>query len=353
MNPEWRLELGEECPPGQHDEDRLPLVPSLTRLRAVAEKHVVAKVLLATGIRWEERHRLVVDEQGACLQDGRRLACDPQTLALLQEPLPWKTFPTRLKTSLLQKRFDRTGRRLTPQVFRHGYAVACLQGGMDLRVLSELMGHRDLRTTQMYIGIAMADCRSIYEKTHPLCFQTRLPQADLSVEEVLALIDWIEDDVDRLMVQVAYATGLRASELISFTPGDIDPDDAKIFVRAGKDEQDRYVLIDKNTLKQLLRHARTRPPDQRVFPTHRDHVWKVVKDAAADAGIHYEGLTVSPHGLRHACASHCHQAGMPPDMVAKLLGHTNLRSTEGYVHVPRTRVETELAQFHEFLRLES
>jgi len=350
VNPEWRQEIGEECPPGKHDEDRLPLVPCLARLRAVAQRYVVAQVLLATGIRWEEREQLAVDQQGAYLRGGRRLACDPQTLARLHKPLPWTTFPARLSASALWKRFDGSGRHLTPRVFRHGYAVACLEGGMDLRVLSQLMGHQDLRTTQMYIAIAMADCRAIYQSTHPLCTRSRLPQADLTVDEVLALIDWVEEDHERLMVRLAYSTGMRASELLSFTPGDIDPDEAKIFIRGGKGDQDRYALVDRDTLSQLLRYARTRPTDQRIFACSRDHFWKIVRRAAEAAGIHYEGLTVSPHGLRHACASHCHQAGMPPDMLAKLLGHTTLRHTEGYVHVPWNRVARELTRCHEFWR---
>ena len=219
---------------------------------------------------------------------------------------------------------------------------------MDLRVLSELMGHRDLRTTQMYIAVSMADCRAIYERTHPFCCQLRLPQADLSVEEVLSVIESVEDREERLMVKVAYATGMRASELLSFACEDIEPKESKIFVRAGKGDQDRYVLIDRTTLKPLLRLARTRPPGQRVFSCSRDHLWTVVKEAAEDAGIHYEGLTVSPHGLRHACGSHCHQAGMNPDMVAKLLGHATLRHTQGYVHVPWPRVQQELRKLSLF-----
>ena len=349
MNQEWLQELGEECPPGKHDEDRLPLVPSLRKLRAVAATNKVARVLLATGIRWQERDRLAVDDQGAYLREGRRLACDPETLEMLKRALSWTTFPARLKTSVLAKRFEWTGRLLTPQVFRHGYAVACLEGGMDLRVLSELMGHRDLRTTQMYIAIAMADCRAVYERTHPLTQDTRLPQADLSVDEVLALIDWIEDERDSLMIRVAYASGLRASELTSFNRGDIDSDDQKIFVRGGKGEQDRYALIDATTLRQLLKFAKTRPDGERIFACSRAHVWKVVTTAAEDAGIQYEGLTVSPHGLRHFCASHCHQAGMSPDLVSKLLGHAGLRSTEGYVNVPWTRVQQELTRCRELI----
>lgn len=347
MNSEWIREMGEECPPGVHDEDRLPLVPSLKKLRAVALRNKVARLLLATGIRWEEREQLALDSDGLYLRGGRRLACDPETVLLMYRRPAWEAFPGWLEACELSTRFACTGRKLTPQVFRHGYAVACLEGGMDLRVLSQLLGHRDLRITQMYIAIAMNDCLQSYERTHPLC-TPRLPQANLSVDEVFAMLDWIEDDRDALMVQVAYSSGLRATELVGFTPGDIDPDDLKIFVRAGKGEQDRYVLVDSQTMKRLVRYAKTRPAGKRVFATTRDQFWRIVKRAAEDAGIHHDGYTISPHGLRHACASHCYQAGMNPDMLAKLLGHTSLRSTLGYVDIPWPRVEEELKKNHEF-----
>ncbi|MBN9420359.1 hypothetical protein ABS71_02805 [bacterium SCN 62-11] len=346
MNPEWRLEMGEECAPGVHDEDRLPLVPSLKKLKAAAAKNKTAQLLLATGLRWEERDRLRADRQGLYLLNGRRLP-GPRELPQLD----WDAFPAWLQTSDLAERFAWSGRLLTPRVFRHGFAVACLEGGMDLRVLQELLGHRDLRTTQMYIAIAMADCRAVYQRTHPLCTE-RTPQANLDVEEVFALLDCIEEDLDLLMIRLAYASGLRVSEVSAFTRGDIDPDDSKIFVRAGKGEQDRYVLLDSVTLRSLQRHAKTRPPEKSVFTASRDRLWKIVKRAAEDAGIQHDGYTVSPHGLRHACASHCYQAGMEPDMVAKLLGHSSLRSTLGYIDQPWTQVAEKIQKNHEIFLLD-
>jgi len=184
--------------------------------------------------------------------------------------------------------------------------------------------------------------------------------AVLTVEEVDRLLSAPNTDEplalrDRALLEFAYATGARVSELVSLTLQDILFEDgiARIF---GKGAKERLVPVGRRALGAVSLYAREIRPsldrgegrgilflNARGRPLSRVGAWGIIKGTAKRAGI---AKRVSPHTLRHTFATHLLEGGADLRAVQEMLGHADLSTTQLYTHVDRDYLRTVHRQFH-------
>ncbi len=171
-----------------------------------------------------------------------------------------------------------------------------------------------------------------------VCAKTpkRLPVV-LSRDEVFAFLGAVWNLKHRAMLTTLYATGLRASELVSLRVGDIDSRRMVIRVQQGKGRKDRYVMLSPKLLDLLREYWRKYRPTEWLFPgqDRRRHLDRraLVKICAAVARRACLRKKVTPHTLRHSFATHLLESGTDIRTIQALLGHRSLRTTALYTFV--------------------
>jgi integrase/recombinase XerD len=174
----------------------------------------------------------------------------------------------------------------------------------------------------------------------------RLPVV-LSVDEVAQLLEAARPGRERILLQTAYACGLRISELLHLQVTDIDSARMVVNVRQGKGGKDRQVPLSARLLVELrqwwCRH-RTRPwlfpgctRQTAHQPMNATSVGRMCQQVVARAGLRKRA---SFHTLRHSYATHLLEAGVDVVTLQKLLGHSSLSTTAHYLHVSRHRLQT-------------
>lgn len=174
----------------------------------------------------------------------------------------------------------------------------------------------------------------------------KLPNA-LSRQEVEKLLSLPDTRTpiglrDKAMLELAYAAGLRVSEVVGLRLQDVDLHEG--FVRVfGKRAKERWVPFGdgaKSALESYLQIARPRLLgkrsedylflSERGTPLSRTQFWLRLKQYAQRAGI---SRPVSPHTLRHSFAVHLLQGGADLRAVQEMLGHTSINTTQIYTRV--------------------
>jgi integrase/recombinase XerD len=160
---------------------------------------------------------------------------------------------------------------------------------------------------------------------------------------------------DRALLELLYATGMRASECLGLSLEDVNLT-AGYVICTGKGRKQRLVPLGEEAaawLKRYLTVARpvaTRRRDAgRLFvnarggPLSRQSLWLLVARAGVAAGVRRR---VSPHVLRHSFASHLLENGADLRSVQAMLGHSDIATTQIYTHLPSATLRRMYDEFH-------
>ena len=153
---------------------------------------------------------------------------------------------------------------------------------------------------------------------------------------------------DRALLEVLYATGCRASEVVGLKVRDVYLDAA--FLKChGKGNKQRVVPLGKPAVSALQAFLQGDTKAELVFssrsgkPLSRIMLWKIVKKYCRRAGLSSD---FSPHSLRHSFATHVLSGGADLRTVQELLGHASIATTQYYTHVDKDRLKAIHKKFH-------
>jgi site-specific recombinase XerD len=156
----------------------------------------------------------------------------------------------------------------------------------------------------------------------------------LSKQQIKLLLNETKNLKHKLIIEMLYSTGLRLQELINLKRTDIDFDNNTLFVRKGKGKKDRITIISENIKLDLLKYY-----SQYSFKT--DYVFEGRKGKYSKKSVQlilYNAskklkFRIHPHMLRHSFATHLLEQGVDIRIIQKLLGHSDLNTTEIYTQV--------------------
>jgi integrase/recombinase XerD len=179
----------------------------------------------------------------------------------------------------------------------------------------------------------------------------RLPKA-LTIDDVSLLIESTPIDTpvglrDRALLEMLYATGARVSEATSLSVDDVRPDGMRdIITLTGKGNKQRVVPLGtyaRDAIETYL--VRGRPAlsakgdgsphlflGARGKPLSRQNAFLIIRAAAERAGL---TAVISPHTLRHSCATHLLRGGADIRVVQEMLGHSSVATTQIYTLVTK------------------
>lgn len=163
----------------------------------------------------------------------------------------------------------------------------------------------------------------------------------LSQQEIQRMFDVCQNLKHKVILSLLYSCGLRVSELINLKWEHIDRSRMIINIINAKGGKDRAVMLDEALVPTLINYYRAYLSQVYVLngqklPQYSDRsVLEVVKQLAKAAGISKRTYT---HLIRHCNATHLLEAGTDINLIQKLLGHSNVKTTMIYTHISHNHI---------------
>jgi integrase/recombinase XerD len=171
----------------------------------------------------------------------------------------------------------------------------------------------------------------------------RLPKA-LTMNEAKNLVESPKSIRDKAIMELLYATGIRASELISLTLNDVNLDVGfiKCFGKGGKERIVPMGAAAVSAVREYIDSSRPKTESNIIFldknkkQLTRQGLWFIVKKYVKLSGVR---ASASTHTLRHSFATHLLEKGADLRSVQEMLGHSDISTTQIYTSVSRERLK--------------
>lgn len=248
---------------------------------------------------------------------------------------------------------------ITPKALRRYAASLTEQGQAPSTVARKLASLRALFRTLVEHGELEQNPADLLSAPRR---EQKLPRV-LKPAEVAALLDRIPADTalalrDRALFELAYASGLRAEELVNLDVEAIDFDGEHVRVE-GKGGKTRIIPTGEPALKAIARYLQRGRPALHVGDGERalflsksgkrlstSDVRRRLRVWARRAIGLSGGAGASPHTLRHSFATHLLENGADLRAIQELLGHASISTTQVYTRVESARLRTAYARSH-------
>ena len=161
----------------------------------------------------------------------------------------------------------------------------------------------------------------------------------LSQEKVVKILDCCNSLRYKTLFSLAYASGLRISELRDLTVRDIDFERKQVYVRKGKGGRSRYSILGNRAIQLLRTYMNVYRPHSFLFYSQEDCTVRINEEAIRKELrklVIKNGLDpreVHMHTLRHCFATHLMESGTSIFHIMQLLGHVNICTTMVYLHM--------------------
>ncbi len=163
----------------------------------------------------------------------------------------------------------------------------------------------------------------------------------LNKEEIKKLIEVTKNIKHKLIIKLLYGCGFRVSEIVNLKKSDFNFNENLIHIKLAKGKKDRFVKIPEILKQNLIDYSKLN--NSEIFFSSAKGgklttktIQKIIKNSSKKANIK---KNISPHTLRHSFATHLLESGVDIRIIQKLLGHSDIKTTQIYLKVSNQSIK--------------